>query len=148
MLNNRSGADRHPKGRSVAEEARERLDGVRSEGYPGRRLRALSVSHQFFERCSEGEALAWPVVQDAGDVVALRLSKVLHRASLRQILPNETVRVLVRAALPGVVGRGEVERHAGRPFDFFVAMELCAVVDGDGLEQTALLADELDDTPI
>src|SRR5687767_11702349 len=27
-------------------------------------------------------------------------------------------------------------------------MELCAVVDGDGLEQTALLANELDDTPI
>ena len=47
-----------------------------------------------------------------GDAVALRLGEVLQAFPLRQVLADEAAGVRVGAALPGVVGRREVEAHA------------------------------------
>lgn len=73
---------------------------------------------------------------------------MLHRATFRQVLPNQTVRVLVGSAFPGMIGRGEVEGDTGGAFDFVIAVELGAVVDGDGLEEASLLANELNDPAV
>ena len=54
--------------------------------------------------------------------------------TLGQILPDESVGVLVGAPLPAMVRRGEVELHLARRFDLRVAVEFGPVVGGDRLE--------------
>ena len=61
-----------------------------------------------------------------------------------QVLADQAVGVLVGAALPGVMRIGEVERHAGGVLDPGVAVELGAVVGGDGLELLGMPADQRD----
>lgn len=78
--------------------------------------------------------LAWSVIESEGDLGAPSLAEVLHRGALRDVLANEPIGVLVRAALPGVIRSGEVEGRAGGALDVAVAMELRSVVDGDGFE--------------
>jgi hypothetical protein len=69
---------------------------------------------------------------------------MFHRRALRDVLANQAVGVLVRATFPGVVGVGKVEGGAGGLLDVAVAVELGAIVDGDGLEQVRMRADQLD----
>jgi len=59
---------------------------------------------------------------------------MLDRHPFREILANETIRVLVRTALPPVIGRGEVDGHTGRLLNVSISVELSAVVGGDRLE--------------
>ena len=60
------------------------------------------------------------------------MGKAGEAGSLGGVLANEAVGVLIGAALPGVVRGREEEGDAGGGLDAFVAMELGAVVDGDG----------------
>lgn len=101
-----------------------------------------------FERREEVVSFSRAVVELEGDLGASGLSQVFHGRSLRDVLANEAVRVLVRPALPGVIGRGEVERGAGGSFDLAVSVKLGSVVDGDGLEEMPMRADELDDPAV
>ena len=88
--------------------------------------------------CLDGreEAVSFPgsVVEDARDFVTTLLGEVFHRRSLRQVLPNEAISVFVGASFPGVIWSGEVDRHSGALLEVLVAVELCSVVGGDGLE--------------
>ena len=79
-------------------------------------------------------ALAWSVVELQSNLGTPRLAQVLHRRALRDVLTNETIRVLVRAPLPGVVRRSKIEGDPGGALDLPVAVELGAVVDRDGLK--------------
>lgn len=101
-----------------------------------------------FERREEVVPLSRAVVELEGDLGASGLSQVFHGRALRDVLANEAVRVLVGSALPGVIGRGEKERGAGGSFDIAVSVKLGSVVDGDGLEQMLMRADELDDPAV
>ena len=88
------------------------------------------------------------VIQFRGDGHASRLGEVLHRSSLTNVLPDEPIRVFVRAPFPRVVGSGKVDGDARGSLDVPVAVELSAVVDGDGLEQVLMGANELNDPSI
>ena len=66
-----------------------------------------------FERREEVVPLPGAIVELEGDLGASGLIQVFHGRALRDVLSNEAVRVLVRSALPGVIGRSEVERGAG-----------------------------------
>ena len=139
---NRREADGHPKGRSEAKEARSALT-VR--GTEVRSLRDSEVIGESIEWRAKAMTFPWPVVQGVGDRVAPVLGEPLHGRAFRDVLPNEAVRVLVRASFPRRVRRGEVDRYAGSSLDVFVAVELRTVVDGDGLEQTRMCLNQLDD---
>ena len=55
-------------------------------------------------------ALTGPGVERAGDPGAVALREARHALTLREILTQQTVGVLVGAALPGVMRGREVER--------------------------------------
>ena len=60
----------------------------------------------------------------------------------------EAVRVLVGTTFPGVIRSGEVEGRAGSSLDLAVAVKLGTVVDGDGLKQVLMGANQLNDTTV
>ena len=86
-------------------------------------------------------------VQFVGDVIALRLGRSTQAFSLRQVLPNEPIEVLVTASFPGMVGRGEVAGNREALLEHGEVVELGAVVEGDGLEVSCVLADRLQRRP-
>jgi len=112
------------------------------------RLRERQRVSEDLDRGEVLVALTRSVVECEGDHVAARLSDVLHRSALRQVLSNETVGVLVDAAFPGAIGSGEVERRTRGSFDVAIAMEFGSVVDGDRFEQSAMSTDQLNDTAV
>lgn len=79
----------------------------------------------------------WSLVEFSRDAVALELAHSRQALSLAEVLPQQAIEVLVATALPGAMGIGEVAAHTGRFFQCPVAMELGAVVPGDGLERQA-----------
>ena len=83
------------------------------------------------------------MVEFVSDGIALRLGEAVHACAFREILPDEAVGVFIRASLPGVVRSCEEEGDAVGLLDFFVAMELAAVVGCDGLEACWALLHEL-----
>lgn len=64
--------------------------------------------------------------------------------SLGQVLPDQSIGVLIQTSLPGVMRCRKVECGVGSGFDLFVLMELGAVIRGDGANWSRLLLDELD----
>ena len=91
-----------------------------------------------FERCSKPVALPGSVVQLSGDFIAPALPEMLHRSTLREVLANEPVGVLVRSSLPRGIWRSEEDFHTGGFFDLFVPVELRAVVNRDGEEESGM----------
>ena len=92
-------------------------------------------------RCSVVQTLSWSVVQAALNVAAVLLRNVSHAATFRKVLPNQSVRVLVCATLPRMLRRCEVVLHFRLRLQHLVIIELGAVIERDGLEQTSVLSD-------
>ena len=82
----------------------------------------------------EPESFSGPGVELVSDARAGPLRDVGHALSLGQVLPDEAVGVLGSATFPGVVGGGEIELRACDGLDLFVAVELGAVIYGDGTD--------------
>lgn len=76
------------------------------------------------------EGLPGPDIQGPGDVVELVLGVDAQVRALGQILPEQAIRVLVDAALPGAVRVGELDRHARVPAELLVRRHLPALVVG------------------
>lgn len=83
-------------------------------------------------RGAEAEAAASALVEGGGDLVAARLSEVGERDAFGRVLADEAVGVLVGAAFPSVVRRGEVDFQAEDLLQELVAVNLDAVVGGEG----------------
>ena len=92
-------------------------------------------------RCVEAQSLPWSVVQVVDDVVALGLRDQAHARALGQVLSHQAVEAFVALSFPRVVRRGEVDLHWEALFEQSVVMELGAVVEGDRLEQPAVLSE-------
>ncbi len=92
----------------------------------------------------EAESFTRSVVELSSDARAVALGDVGHALSLWQVLTNQSVCVLGCAALPGVIGGGEVEARSGCCFDRLVAMELGTVVGRDGVSGTRGVVDQAD----
>ena len=75
-----------------------------------------------------------PIVEPAGDLVALSLGERRHRGVLLNVLSYKAIGVFVGAALPGVIRSGEVDGDPGDLLDLPVAVKLGSVVSGDGFE--------------
>ena len=71
------------------------------------------------------------------------LRQVRHALFLGPVLANEPVGVFVGPAFPRMVRRREVKAGASRMLDHGVAMELGAVVGGDGPDRTGLAPKQL-----
>ncbi len=79
-------------------------------------------------------ALSRPGVESGSDEVAVPLGDVAHTDTLREVLADEAVEVLNAASLPGVIRCGEVAAQGEAVLECLIAMELGAIVEGDGLE--------------
>ena len=77
-----------------------------------------------------------------GNAFAGLLSDAGHAAAFGEVLPQQAVEVLVAAALPGAMGIGEVASDACSVFQCPVAVELGAVVPGDGPEGHAAFGNQ------
>ena len=82
-----------------------------------------------FARRTPVETLHRTVVEQVVDPLQLGIEDVLERASLRKNHPHDPVAVLVRAALPRVVGLGKVDLQSECLFELAELRELLAVVD-------------------
>src|SRR5665811_928308 len=89
-------------------------------------------------------SFSWAVVERARNRIAPILCEVFHRRPLRKVLSNQSVCVFVGASLPRTIRIREVDRDASGVFDLLVSVELGAVVDGDGFEETRMSLDQLD----
>src|SRR5215204_2280865 len=84
-------------------------------GSTGRRNSCVRRSQQLVKglgRCSPAQGFAWPAIEGRSyrcKVVRAVLGQV---GALREVLPQQPVGVLVRAALPRAVRVAEVDRHA------------------------------------
>ena len=72
------------------------------------------------------------------------LGESLHADSLGQVLPDQAVGIFVGAALPGVMGSGEVKPQSDGALDRGVAVELGAVIGGDGVEPVGVALGQAD----
>lgn len=73
-----------------------------------------------------------PVIGLLGNFAAFVLSERFEARGFGQVLPDQSVGILVGPSLPRVIGRSEVESYAGFELDVGILMELGAVVEGDG----------------
>ena len=72
-----------------------------------------------------------PLVQFVRQYFAVLLVKICHAHPFGQVLPDETVCILVGAPLPGMVRCRKVKLHPGRFLDPLVPVEFCPIVEGD-----------------
>ena len=79
-------------------------------------------------RGADAEALPGVTVQCIGDALAVALRQVLHRTALRDVLPEESVHILVTPTLPRVVRRREGALRLHEGFEPLVRVELRSVV--------------------
>ena len=87
--------------------------------------------------CSVAEAEPRPVVEFCGDVVELIGGPGVEVGSLGEVLAEQTVGVLVAAALPRGLGVAEVDLHPSRGGEPLVLGHLVAEVPGQRLGQLA-----------
>jgi len=88
------------------------------------------------------------VIELESDFGAAGLCQASHGRAFWDVLANKTVRVLVRATLPRVVGSGEVKGRVGESLDLAITVKLGAVVDRDGLEQMPVGTDQVEDASV
>jgi hypothetical protein len=88
-------------------------------------------------------ALSGPGVQTMGYRVTVSLRDSAHRCSLRNVLADQTIKVLITSTFPGVVGCSEVALQRKVLLEHLVAMELSAIVEGDCLEGALMFLDSL-----
>src|SRR5690606_889982 len=81
----------------------------------------------------EAEALARSDVQFVGNRIQLLLAVFRQIRPLGQVLPDQSVDVLVATTLPGTVRVAEVDRHAGLLGDLRMACHLPSLVVGHAL---------------
>ena len=115
----RSGeAEPAPKGRQFQRAART----------SARRETILEARHEHLARSAPSEAPERTVVEHAVDPAHLLVRDRVEAASLRQHLADDAVAVLVRAALPRVVGLGEEHAQPQLVHEDIELRELLAVV--------------------
>ena len=83
-----------------------------------------------FRGCLPAECLAGPAVERVGDSVDLLRSPSREVSSLREVLAQESVGVLVGAALPRALRVCEVDGDAGLDLKRRVLGEFLAAVPG------------------
>ena len=71
-------------------------------------------------------------VQLIGYPVTIGLRNVFHAGPLGDVLADQTVGVFICTAFPGMIGRREIAGHRESLLNRFVAMELRAIVEGNG----------------
>lgn len=90
------------------------------------------------EHLERGMPVVWrarPGVEAVGDAVEFILAEDAKVGALGQVLPDEPVRVLASATLPGTVRVAEVDLHAGLRGQFDVPRHLLALVVGEAPAQ-------------
>ena len=87
-------------------------------------LKIESLRGEQLSGAAEAHRLAWSGVQFPGNRIELRLSEAAQVAALGQVLSQQSVGVLVDAALPGAVQISEAHLHPGR------FRQRCAINDG------------------
>lgn len=97
-----------------------------------------------FVRGAEAEAFARAMVEVVSDARAEALGEVTERRTLGQVLSDEAVGVLVGAAFPGVMGRGEEDGGVESMLDGLVAVKLDSVVEGEGAHGMGFMGEERD----
>ena len=80
------------------------------------------------------------VIELGGKNVALPLGERGQTGAFGQVLAQQAVGVLVRAALPGMVGQGEVDGRAQTPLQGLVHVELRSVVRGKRANAMSFMA--------
>src|SRR5215213_1475103 len=83
-------------------------------GSTGRRNSCVRRSQQFegLGRCSPAQGFAWPAIEGRSHRCKVVRAVLGQVGALREVLPQQPVGVLVRAALPRAVRVAEVDRHA------------------------------------
>src|ERR1700756_6058018 len=64
---------------------------------------------QFIRRSFKSQCFSWPLIEAQSDLVQVRLRVAGQIRLLRQVLPQQPVRVFVRTALPWALGIAEVK---------------------------------------
>lgn len=93
--------------------------------------------------CGSLEAIAfpWSLIEFSGDAVVVALPDVGQALPLAEVLTQQSIGILVASSLSRVVWISAITAHAGCLLQGAVAMELGAVVPGDGLEWQATIAE-------
>ena len=86
---------------------------------------------------AEAEGLARAAVKQVGHLAHLLRIEVREALGFAEVLANESVGVLVEAALPGMVRAGELDVGAEGGAELAMAGELLAVVGDDGEHEVA-----------
>ena len=84
-----------------------------------------------FLRGFKAENFSGPVVEQALDFVNLGRVEVQEGAGFGQVLPDQSVCVFIQAALPGVIGGGEIHRGFQAGGDFLMTGELLAIAPSE-----------------
>src|ERR1700746_1176623 len=90
---------------------------------------------QFIRRSFRSQCFSWPLIEAQGDLVQVRLRVAGQIRLLRQVLPQEAVRVFVRTALPWALGIAEVNLYVRSHREAFVLGHLQPAVPGQRAPQ-------------
>src|ERR1700733_14095222 len=102
------------------------LVGISAAGSDGRRNTGL----QFTRGSFEAEGFSGALIQAQRDLVELRLRMDGQVGSSREVLPQQEIRVFVRAALPGTLWITEVDLNIRRYREVFVLGHLQPSIPG------------------
>ena len=106
---------------------------------------ALQLRQMFrinFDRRAKAVQLAWASVEASRDGVEVVLRQAGQIRAFRQILPQQSIRVLVGAALPGAVWVSEIDGNACGRRQILVPAHLLALIVGHGLAHRSVHAIE------
>ena len=96
-----------------------------------------------FGRSAEAEAEPGAVVEFGSEGGALALSERGEVSAFGQVLSKEPIGILIGAAFPSVMGKGEVDFGVEALLESFVHMELSTVVRSDGVDGMRFVAQDV-----